>query len=38
MSSIGRFRKTTYATLEALQADLDAFLVTYNTDRPHQGW
>ena len=31
------FRKTTYATVEALQADLDAFLVTYHTDRPHQG-
>ena len=31
------FRKTIYATLEALQADLDIFLVTYNTDRPHQG-
>lgn len=31
------FRKTIYTTLEALQADLDAFLVTYNTDRPHQG-
>ena len=31
------FRKTIYATLEVFQADLDAFLVTYNSDRPHQG-
>ena len=31
------FRKKIYPTLEAVQADLDIFLVTYNTDRPHQG-
>ena len=31
------FRKTIYTTIEALQADLEAFLVTYNTERPHQG-
>src|SRR5512144_452189 len=31
------FRKTLYPTLEALQADLDAWLKTYNEDRPHQG-
>ena len=31
------FRKRCYAVLETLQADLDAFLVEYNTTRPHQG-
>jgi len=31
------FRKTLYATVDALQADLDTFMVTYNTQRPHQG-
>jgi hypothetical protein len=31
------FRKTLYHTLEELQADLDAWLKTYNEDRPHQG-
>ena len=24
--------------MEALQADLDAWLVYYNTERPHQGY
>ncbi len=31
------FRRTIYATLEALQADLDAYLTQYNTERTHQG-
>jgi transposase InsO family protein len=31
------FRKKLYASLEELQADLDAFLVEYNERRPHQG-
>jgi hypothetical protein len=31
------FRKQLYRTLEPMQADLDAFLETYNTQRPHQG-
>lgn len=31
------FRKTIYRTVEALQQDLDAWLATYNQDRPHQG-
>lgn len=31
------FRPTIYATLEALQADLDAYLTRYNTERTHQG-
>lgn len=31
------FRKTVYTTLAALQADLDAWLVEYNEQRPHQG-
>ncbi len=31
------FRRTIYATLEALQADLDAYLTRYNTERTHQG-
>jgi len=30
-------RKTWYEDLPRLQADLDAFLQTYNHDRPHQG-
>ena len=30
-------RKKIYRTLDELQADLDAWLVTYNHDRPHQG-
>jgi transposase InsO family protein len=31
------FRKRLYTTLDQLQQDLDAFLETYNTQRPHQG-
>jgi transposase InsO family protein len=31
------FRKTIYASLVSLQADLDGFLDEYNTQRPHQG-
>jgi transposase InsO family protein len=31
------FRKRLYATLEALQTDLDHFLAAYNTERPHPG-
>ena len=31
------FRKTVYRAIESLQRDLDAFLETYNTQRPHQG-
>jgi hypothetical protein len=31
------FRKQLYATLAQLQADLDGFIVEYNTVRPHQG-
>jgi hypothetical protein len=31
------FRRKFYLTLEDLQTDLDAFLVSYNTDRTHQG-
>jgi transposase InsO family protein len=31
------FRKKIYGTLEELQADLDAWLVTYNHERTHQG-
>lgn len=27
-----------YKTVEALQADLDAWLVHYNTERPHHGY
>jgi len=32
------FRTTFYESVEALQADLDAWLVEYNTQRPHQGY
>lgn len=32
------FRKKFYESLEALQVDLDAWLVHYNTERPHQGY
>lgn len=32
------FRTTFYETVEALQMDLDAWLVEYNTQRPHQGY
>ena len=31
------FRKTVYSTLEQLQADLDEWLIKYNTERTHQG-
>jgi transposase InsO family protein len=31
------FRRKIYATIEALQKDLDAWLVEYNEARPHQG-
>ena len=31
-------RETFYDTVEALQADLDAWLVHYNTERPHLGY
>lgn len=32
------FRKKLYESVEMLQTDLDAWLVHYNTDRPHQGY
>ena len=32
------FRTAFYASAEALQADLDAWLVHYNTERPHLGY
>jgi transposase InsO family protein len=32
------FRTTFYESVEALQADLDRWLVEYNTERPHQGY
>jgi transposase InsO family protein len=31
------FRKKVYRTIEALQADLDAWIKAYNEQRPHQG-
>ncbi|GAB5374637.1 MAG: hypothetical protein AcusKO_10990 [Acuticoccus sp.] len=31
-------RETFYATVDALQSDLDAWLVHYNTERPHLGY
>jgi len=31
------FRKRLYHTLEEIQADLDAFIDEYSTQRPHQG-
>jgi hypothetical protein len=31
-------REKVYASVEALQADLDAWLVHYNTERPHLGY
>jgi transposase InsO family protein len=31
------FRKKIYRTIEELQIVLDAYLVEYNTKRPHQG-
>ncbi len=32
------FRMKMYESVEALQVDLDAWLVHYNTERPHQGY
>lgn len=32
------FRTKLYESVEALQIDLDAWLVHYNTERPHQGY
>ena len=32
------FRTKLYLTLEELQADLDAWLATYNNERPHRGY
>jgi transposase InsO family protein len=31
------FRKKVYTTLEALQADVDAWMAEYNNERPHSG-
>jgi transposase InsO family protein len=33
-----KMRETFYDSVEALQADLDAWLVHYNTERPHLGY
>jgi transposase InsO family protein len=33
-----KMRETFYETVDALQADLDAWLVYYNTQRPHLGY
>lgn len=30
-------RRTWFETVEEMQAALDAYLVTYNNERPHQG-
>lgn len=32
------FRTTFYESIEALQTDFNAWLLTYNTERPHQGY
>jgi transposase InsO family protein len=32
------FRQKFYETVEELQADLDAWLIHYNTERPHRGY
>ena len=32
------FRKKFFASLDELQEDLDAWLVHYNTERPHRGY
>jgi transposase InsO family protein len=32
------FRESFYETVEALQADLDSWLIHYNTERPHRGY
>ena len=31
------FRKRIYSSIEQLQADLDAWIASYNEQRPHQG-
>ena len=31
-------REKVYASVEALQADLDAWLIHYSTERPHLGY
>jgi hypothetical protein len=33
-----RMRETLYESVEALQSDLDAWLVHYKTERPHLGF
>jgi transposase InsO family protein len=33
-----KMRETFYETVEALQTDLDAWLIHYNTERPHLGY
>ena len=33
-----RFRETFYSSVEALQADLDKWLIVYNEQRPHLGY
>ena len=33
-----KMRETFYPSVEVLQADLDAWLVHYNTERPHLGY
>ncbi|PJN93067.1 IS481 family transposase, partial [Amaricoccus sp. HAR-UPW-R2A-40] len=33
-----KMRETFHDTVEALQADLDPWLVHYNTERPHLGY
>ena len=33
-----KMRETFYESVEALQADLDAWLHHYNTERPHLGY
>jgi hypothetical protein len=33
-----KMRETFYETVEALQADLDTWLIHYNTERPHLGY
>jgi hypothetical protein len=33
-----KLRATSYDSVDALQADLDAWLVHYNTERPHLGY
>jgi len=32
------FRENFYETVEALQSDLDSWLIHYNTERPHRGY